>query len=378
MREPSVKVLHVIDSGGLYGAEMMLLNLAREQLQAGVFPCIASIGETGSHSKPVEIKAMEAGISVQPFRMKPGPNWIGASKIVAYAKKERFTILHSHGYKGNILLGALPKCIRKIPLVATIHGYTALSAGFSKMRVYEWLDQWILPRLDGVVLVNGGMLTHPAVRTIKKHNLHVIDNGIAEYPLKTSVLDPSIVQFCDFPVVIGAIGRLSHEKGFNILLDAFSRLVHGGIPARLVLMGDGRCRSRLVAQTERLNITHHVLMTGFLDNASMYLPLFTALVIPSLTEGLPIVLLEAMRAGTPVVATRVGGIPNVIENGRSGLVVEAGNAELLAENIRNLVTDEKLQMQIRKNAGNRFLKNYTSGTMARRYSALYAQVLGWY
>jgi glycosyltransferase involved in cell wall biosynthesis len=245
----------------------------------------------------------------------------------------------------------------------------------SKMRLYEWLDTRVLRRMDAVVLVNRSMLRHPNIRNVDRRNVHIINNGIAEQPPRDeSRMERAVVRFCDYPLVIGAIGRLSDEKGFCILVDAFSRIVRGGLPARLVLIGDGRRRSDLVAQVNRLGIQEHVLMTGFLDNAGAYLPLFKVLVIPSLTEGLPITLLEAMRAGTPVVASRVGGIPQVITDNRSGLLVDPGDVLTLGQRIQRLLTEDALRQKIATNARSLFRQNYTSEEMATCYLSLYIRV----
>ena len=106
-----MRVLHIIDSGGMYGAEVMLLNLVEEQIRQGLKPVIASIGDNQTGEKPLEIEAHKRGFPLKIFRMRPGPNFIGAWKILNYAKSIDCNLLHSHGYKGNILFGFLPKKI---------------------------------------------------------------------------------------------------------------------------------------------------------------------------------------------------------------------------------------------------------------------------
>lgn len=160
-----MKILHIIDSGGLYGAEIMLLSLAEEQVGQGLEPIIASIGEPGIKEKPLEIEAKKRGLRVKRFRMRPGPNFLGAVEILRFARQEGCELLHSHGYKGNILFGLLPRCMRQIPLIGSLHGYTS-TTGFNKMRVYEWLDSLSLRFLDQVVLVNGGYAEAPEIGEI--------------------------------------------------------------------------------------------------------------------------------------------------------------------------------------------------------------------
>ena len=97
-----MKILHIIDSGGLYGAEMVLLNLVAEQIKLGLEPTIASIGEKGIVEKPLETEVIKRGFKLKKFRMQPGPDYMGASKILRFAKQEYFDLMHSHGYEGNI------------------------------------------------------------------------------------------------------------------------------------------------------------------------------------------------------------------------------------------------------------------------------------
>jgi glycosyltransferase involved in cell wall biosynthesis len=370
-----MKILHIIDSGGLYGAEIMLLNLAHEQQCMGLRPCIASIGDRHLGKKAIEQRAEQMGISIQRFRMRPGPNWIGAVAILRYARHQGFDLLHSHGYKANILFGLLPACWRRLPIISTIHGYTSLFHRWSKMRLYEWLDSQVLPRMDAVVLVNRGMIDHPKLTSIKRERCHVIDNGIPELEELHNSIDESLDSFCDHPFVIGAIGRLSDEKGFHILVDAIARIIGDGRQAKLVLIGEGRRRRDLDRQVRSLGIGMHVLMTGFMDHAAACLPLFKVLTIPSLTEGLPITLLEAMRAGVPVVASRVGGIPHVITHNHSGLLTDPEDPKNLAEEILRLYDDDELHTRLAQNARQTFIEKYTCGLMASRYQQLYQQLL---
>ena len=130
-----LKVLHLIDSGGLYGAEKMLLSLVKEQLKTGLEPMILSAGELDVIEKPIEAEAKRLGLPVIPWRMKPGLNLKESFKILRWAKKNRYDLLHSHGFKFNVLLGIYPERVRKIPMIATLHGYV-YAPRFSKLWFY--------------------------------------------------------------------------------------------------------------------------------------------------------------------------------------------------------------------------------------------------
>jgi len=121
-----MKVLHLIDSGGFYGAEAVLIELAKEQRKQNLDAHICSIGTHHDGEKSIETIARSNDIPVHTFRMRAGPNMMGAFKILSFAKNEKFDVLHSHGYKANILFGLMPEFIRQIHMLVTLHGWTSV------------------------------------------------------------------------------------------------------------------------------------------------------------------------------------------------------------------------------------------------------------
>jgi glycosyltransferase involved in cell wall biosynthesis len=367
-----MKILHVIDSGGLYGAEIMLLNLVEEQIVLGLKPVIASIGDHKTAEKPLEREALMRGFPLIFFRMAPGPNVSGAYRLLKYAREEGFDLIHSHGYKGNILLGFIPRVFRRIPLVSTLHGYTSIE-GITKMRLYEWLDTLSHKMLDAVVLVNLGMLNHPKIKKQKKIKFHVINNGIPVQ--KADKKKEKKPRTGSETLTIGSIGRLSTEKGYTFLIEAFSLLIRKGVDARLVLIGDGYERPLLEECVKRHNLWQNVEFTGYMRNAKQYMDDFDIYAISSLTEGLPITLLEAMAARTPVVATAVGGIPDVIENNREGLLVPPCNPQSMADSFFKLSKDPLFSSQLADKAYDKLIRIYSSRKMAEEYRSLYLSII---
>jgi len=385
-----MKILHVIDSGGLYGAEVMLLSLIDEQIKLGLDPTIASIGEKNIGEKPLEAEALKRGFKVNKFRMRPGPNIMGARKILQFAHQDAFDLMHSHGYKGNILFGFVPKKVRKLPLVSTIHGYTSTNA-FTKMRLYEWLDTKSLKFIDAVVLVSNAMKSHPRLKSLNGNNIHVIPNGIPisdnqfdnltiqqldQSPIQfdnsiNQPFDKEIEDFCKKGFTIGSIGRLSTEKGYRYLIETLELLVKGEIDARLVIIGEGYERDCLEGLVARFGLSDRVMLPGYREDAREYIPYFNAFVICSLTEGLPITLLEAMQAKIPVVATKVGGIPEVLQNGKDGLIVEPRDSQSLARALSRIYLDPILCDELTNFAYQKVNTDYTSEKMALQYLDIY-------
>lgn len=396
----NLKILHIIDSGGLYGAEMVLLNLVAEQIKMGLEPVIASIGEKGITEKPIEAEALKRGFKVRKFRMKPGPNVLGAFEILRYACRNNFALLHSHGYKGDIFFGFMPKIIRKMPIVTTLHGWTSTN-GFGKMGLYEWLDAKSLKFIDAVVLVSEGMLSSPRLKKVQGVKFHVVNNGISfsgtpptqacqkikrtqstqqahitQLTQGTQVtIYQRIIDFCAKSFTIVSVGRLSPEKGLGFLLEAIAGLVEEGRDVRLAILGDGSLRCELEQNARTLRIADRVLFLGYVRSAKDYLGSFNLFCMPSLTEGLPMVLLEAMAARVPVIATRVGGIPGILDFGRAGLLIEAGRVDALREAIVECMDRHHL-VQGRTEAGAwRVQQMYSSRAMAEKYLRVYKEIL---
>src|SRR5436309_14867144 len=171
-----MKVLHVIDSAGLYGAEMVVLSLMQEQLRSGMEPVLGSIGEKRIAEKAIEREAQNRGLSCVRFRMRNGPNLLGALRLLRSAKKLKVALIHSHGYKADILMASIPRWRREMPVVATLLGWTS-TRPFIKLWLYEWLDRKSLRFLDAVAVVNETMLGRLPRKV--RQRARVVPNGIA-------------------------------------------------------------------------------------------------------------------------------------------------------------------------------------------------------
>jgi len=372
-----MKILHVIDSGGLYGAEKMLLNLVSEQLISGMSPLIMSIGVPLEAEKALEKEAQKRGFPLRQIRFKAGINLRAGWDILKFAEEEHFDIIHSHGYKGNILLGIMPANVRKIPVLATLHGWTTTGFRLTKMRLYEWLDSICLARLDKIVFVNDLMLSHKAFRSLPVEKKVVIYNGISNAD-SDEITAPEIIDFCRQKFTIVAVGRFAPEKNFSSLVKVVGQLVQSGADIQLLLLGDGQQREMLSRLVTELGLEGRVQMPGFVDNITGILGQCQLFVMPSLTEGLPMALLEAMTTGIPIVASRVGGIPEALEGGLAGRLITPGDMEELKEAIGECCSDagrETLQKYV-EHARDRVKKQFTSYDMAKNYHRVYQQLLG--
>ena len=381
-----MKILHIIDSSGLYGAEAVLLNLVDEQIKMGLNPTIASIGEKHISEKEFETEALKRGFELKKFRMRAGPNYLGALKILRFAHLEGFDLIHTHGYKGNILFGFMPKKFRRFPLVCTLHGWTSCT-GITKLRLYEWLDSMSLRFFDAVILVDKSMLSKVVFKRIAEEKIFIVNNGISlgsqdrdskfceSSNLQAKEAEMKTIKFCMKGFTIGAIGRLSQEKAFGNLIEAFKLVSVKRDNVRLIIVGEGPERKFLEQKIEKLMLQYQVLLPGYLNDAKKYFPFFDIYVLCSVTEGFPITILEAMNSGVPILSTKVGGIPALLGYENAGLLVDPNSIDALAEGILKLSNNVSLAKRLAVTAKKIVKEKYSSKRMVLQYFDIYKHIL---
>jgi len=373
-----IKVLHLIDSGGLYGAEKMLLSLVQEQIKQGLEPMILSAGEPGTVEKPIEAEAKRLELPVMAWRMKPGLNLRGSIAIIRWSRNEGYELLHSHGYKFNVLMGLWPKAFRKIPLITTLHGYIK-ARRYSKSWMYESLDRFALRKMDAVVLVTDAMKKDIPEEIVSSRNTVVIVNGLETEQLKQSAAEPlpselSLIMKHHSPLLL-AVGRLSHEKGFDRLIDAFKVVKDKYAEAGLIIIGEGRARQNLEQQVADSGLRDSIYLPGYFESVPALMAHADLLCMPSRTEGMPITLLEAMAVGLPLCASDVGDVNRVLGGGKGGKVSPVSDSESLANDLLACLDDPGQLRRAADWAKDCVNRNYSAKQMAIQYSAVYRQTL---
>jgi glycosyltransferase involved in cell wall biosynthesis len=378
-----MRILHLIHSEGIYGAERIVLYLAQEQQARGHQPLIGSIRDPGTAPTPFEALAGSRGLQVVPIRIAPRPTPGVVRSLLRTISGIAPDTLHSHGYKANILLGPVPRHRRR-PLLTTLHGWTNMRR-FSRMWLYGQLERLALQRLESVVVVAPHMLNLPAVSGIPRSRLHVIENGIPPLTARHADLSAggvrpppaALVQFIMRQPTLVAIGRLSTEKGYALLLEAFARArAHLGGAQQLLIIGEGSERGVLEARIAALGLSGAARLAGYVDAADRLLEHAAGFVMSSLTEGMPLVLLEAMQWRVPVLATSVGAIPQLLGAGRCGRLVAPNDAAALAEGLQLMLSagDEALRSGVAA-AHDAVTRHYTSARMAAEYLSAYSDIL---
>jgi glycosyltransferase involved in cell wall biosynthesis len=171
--------------------------------------------------------------------------------------------------------------------------------------------------------------------------------------------------------LVGAIGRLSPEKGFDVLLESAAIVLEACPGAGFVLFGDGPLHATMVRRIAQLGLQEHFVLAGFRGDLDRWMPGFDVTVLPSFTEGLPNVVLESLAARVPVVATAVGGTPEVIDDGTCGFLVPAGQPRSLAQRLLELLGDASLRQRMGNCGHQKVCDDFSFEAQARQYQSLF-------
>lgn len=229
--------------------------------------------------------------------------------------------------------------------VAFHHGYTAVDA---KMRIYNQLDRWSLRTANQVFTSSAAFIGELERSNVQRDHIHVQHMPIrpfAPVPEKQKAELRHQLRLDDGTRVLLSVGRLSREKGHADLVRAIPKIreLAGDSPLRLIIVGEGPERPRIEELCRNLRLTDVVTLAGQQDDINPYYSIADVFVLPSLSEGCPNVLLEAMAAGVPVVATDVGGIPEVVTNGRDAILVKKRDQAGLASATGKILQDRELR-----------------------------------
>jgi glycosyltransferase involved in cell wall biosynthesis len=371
----TIKVLHLIDSAGLYGAERVILALL-EELRGSRYPgVLGCIQERNNNVPAVAVAARLLGIPVVYFKMRRGLNPYGIRCILKYINEQDIRIVHSHGYKPNIFLGLL--YVESFKRISTIHGWSKESAGL-RGKTYELLDAISLKAFDAIVAVSHAVANDLRKRGIKDNAIKVIYNGLKISKEKPAYDISNIRQrfgLEDNSFVVGTVGRLESVKGHSYLIKAISSVAEEIKHCNLLIAGEGSLRDSLMSTIQKYNLTDRVRLVGYVSDLDQFLSMIDLFVLPSLSEGLPISLLEAMAAEKPIIASAVGGMLEIIESGKEGLLVPPADALSLAESIKKLYYNRTLMSDMAMRGKSIVENKYTVSIMAKHYMSSYATLI---
>lgn len=367
-----MSILFLISSEGYYGAENVVVTLARQLSRKGLACVVGVIRNSQSPHTEVADQAKRFGIPVEIVACEGKWDRRSVHDVRRLLAAHKVSIVHAHGYKADLYAyaAAWPN---RVALVATSHNWTGK---LLKMRAYAALDRFVLGRFDEVVVVSEFVGQKLRRWGVAPNKLSMIRNGvdIEGFQAAPATLKNEIAP-CG-GALVGFVGRLVPEKGGEVLLRAARRVLTVHAQTKFVLVGDGPARQEWERLASQLGISEQVVFAGRReDMASVYASL-DMVVLPSLLEALPMCLLEAMAAGKPVIATRVGAVPQVIQSRETGLLLPPGEVNGLAEAIAGLLKNPEQARQLGENGRAHVARHFSAEAMAKSYIATYQQALG--
>lgn len=358
-------ILHVVAPGEFGGLEQVVQALASGQQRGGHGVHVAALLDSQRWDHPFVISLRRAGVPVTGFPLASRAYLRERAEVRAICRNLRPDIVHTHGYRPDVVDAPVARQLG-IPTVTTVHGFTG---GGWKNRLYERLQLRAFRRFDAVVAVSQPLARCLAAAGVRSDRLHVVANAWAG---GTGVLDRvSARRALGVPETgfrIGWVGRLTREKGADILLDALGHLTDLALEASI--LGDGRERRSLRAGGRDLGVENRIAWHGTVPDAARLFSAFDVFVLSSRTEGTPMVLFEAMAAGVPIVAARVGGIPDVLKPSEA-LLVPPGEARALADAVRTIYRDPEAARGRAEAARQGLAERFAPSPWLARYEAIY-------
>ncbi|PLX88169.1 MAG: glycosyltransferase [Desulfuromonas sp.] len=367
-----VNVLHLASPTGVYGAERWILALIKNIDTASVVSMVASVRDDEDLSAPICAEAKVAGFRTRVFDAFGRFNLNAVRQLKEFIVENRIDILHAHGYKTD-LLGLLAVRGTGCRLVTTPHGWTKQPD--LKLRLYELLDRVLFGLFDAVVPLSHELLDALQKNRLARRKLHYIANGVDIDEIDAVQKGAAeLVSWRDNGnFIIGYIGRLSTGKGLDTLLRAVADCRYPKL--RVAIVGEGELRQQLEQLSRQLGIADRVSFFGFRPDRLEFLKMFDLFVLPSLSEGTPRCVMEAMAAGVTVLASDIPGCRVLIEDGRTGLLFPPGEMQHLTAQLQRLIADESLRVNLSAAAGDFVRERFSARAMAIDYEQLYLRLV---
>jgi glycosyltransferase involved in cell wall biosynthesis len=321
---------------------------------------------------PLREAAAASGVRFIPLRhvrrpISPWRDLAGLVELVRLLRRERPDILHASSSKAGVL-GRLAALLAGVPIrIFTVHGWAFSAHSGAASRLYRWADRLMRPLTTVTICVAEHERARGLeARTCTAERTVVIPNAIGVQHA------PSARHDRERPLLV-TVGRLKAPKDFLTLVRALALLPRGSFDALIV--GDGPDRADLEAEIRRLGIGERVHLAGERRDVSALLAGASVFVLPSVSEGLPVSVLEAMAAGLPVVGSRVGGMPELVVEGETGLLVEPGDPDELAAALGRLLAERELRRRLGDAGRERARRRFALDPFRRAHVELYSREL---
>jgi len=322
--------------------------------------------DAGEHPLFAPLRA--AGVVVHPLWLPTRGYWRERAATASLCRQLNPAVVHTHGYRPDVVDAGVARR-QRIPVVTTVHGFTG---GGWKNQLYERLQRLAWRRFDAVAAVSPELARQVARVGVRRERIHLVPNA---WRATAATLECTSAR-CELGIQgdrfhVGWVGRLNRQKGPDVMIDALRYLAD--LPIVVSMIGAGRERAMLEQRAKALGVADRVVWHGVVPEAARLFRAFDAFVLSSRTEGMPMVLFEAMAAGAPIVATCVGGVPDVV-SGAEALLVPAEDPVALAAAIVSVYLDSGAATGRAAAARARVERDFTVDSWLAAYEKVYATV----
>ncbi len=357
-------ILYLSTSSGPGGAERVISNLA-VSLDPERYRAILCLFRPGW----IQERSESRGVRTYIIPTSGMADWRWAVRFKRLLQQERVDLIHAHEFDANVQ-GAFVAALLGIPLVATIHGKNYFWEKLRRRLAYRCVSHWttmvaVSQNLKQFVIEKVG---------VSPDRLRVVYNGVDTLPYCEATEVDLLRKELDLPEqdrIVGVVGNLYPVKGHQYLIDGIPSILEKCPNTSFLFAGRGHLETELKEQVHRLNLDRRVHFLGLRQDISRILALLDVFVLPSLSEGLSMAILEAMIAEKPVVATNVGGNPELVLDGETGFLVSPRDSRALAESVTKLLVDREQAMKFAERGKHRAEGQFSLRTMARAYETLY-------
>jgi glycosyltransferase involved in cell wall biosynthesis len=387
--EQPVRVLRVIARLNMGGPALHVAYLTAGLAKRGYDTTLVA-GSLARGEDSMAFVADELGIRVERLEelhreISPFRDAVAIARLALLIRRVRPHILHTHTAKAGAVgrLAALLAADARPPIVVhTFHGHV-LRGYFDPVRTagFRLLERWLARMSTALVAVSPQVRDDlVALGVAPRERFVVVRLGIELEQRVAAELDGRdesrrILGIAPDRFAVGWIGRMTGVKRTEDVLRAFRRLRDRGVDACLCMIGDGPDRPAIERRAHELGVMRDTLFLGYQEDVAPYYAAFDAMILPSINEGTPVSAIEALAAGRPVVATRVGGVPDVVREGEDGFLVDPGDVDALAERLARLAADPALRERLGAAGRARVIPRYSVERLVDDMDRLYRSLL---